>query len=348
MTDPRITRRPLHPVLVAMALVVIVWGISQAQAVLVSFLLSVFLGMLATPPVLWLKRKRIPNLAAVFLVMTTLVLILLAVGAGVGASITRFLGALPQYQVRFQEQVEGFRQFLATRGVVSPGGILLKYVNPGLVMTWTASLLMQLGAAFSNIVLVLLTVTFILLEATSFPGKLRAALGRPHEAFPGISVFMEDMQRYVVIKTAISLATGLLVTIWLTILHVDFPILWGFLAFVLNFVPNIGSTLAGIPPVLLAVIQLGLGRAALVALGCVTINFVLDLGIETWLMGRKMGLSTLIVFLSLIFWGSLLGPVGALLCIPLSLTLKFAFESQPSTRWLAVLLGPEEIPVLNP
>jgi len=115
------------------------------------------------------------------------------------------------------------------------------------------------------------------------------------------------------------------------------------LAFLLNFVPSLGSSIAAIPPVLLAFIQLGIWKAVLVAAGYMVINLVLDYGIETRLMGRKLGLSTLVVFLSLIFWGSLLGPVGAILCIPLSMTLKFAFESSEGTKWIAVLLGPEDL-----
>jgi predicted PurR-regulated permease PerM len=144
-----------------------------------------------------------------------------------------------------------------------------------------------------------------------------------------------------VIKTLISLATGLLIGIWLTVLGVDFPILWGFLAFLLNFVPSIGSSVAAIPAVLLAFIQLGMGRALMAAAGYMAVNFILDNIIETKLMGKKLGLSTLVVFLSLIFWGSLLGPVGMVLCIPLTMTLKFACQNYKDTQWIAVLLGPE-------
>jgi predicted PurR-regulated permease PerM len=144
-----------------------------------------------------------------------------------------------------------------------------------------------------------------------------------------------------VIKTLISLATGVLIGIWLFILGVDFPILWGFLAFLLNYVPNVGSTIAAIPAVLLAFIQLGLGRAVMATAGYMAVNFILDNVIETRLMGQRLGLSTLVVFLSLIFWGSLLGPVGMVLCIPLTMTLKFACENNRDTRWIAVLIGPE-------
>ena len=211
-------------------------------------------------------------------------------------------------------------------------------------MNLTARLLAELGSALSNMVLILLTVVFILLEASSFPVKLRAVLGHPEQVFPQVTRFVVDIERYMVIKTLISLATGLLVGIWLTILGVDFPILWGFLAFLLNYVPSVGSTIAAIPAVLLALIQLGIGSAGMAIAGYLVINFILDGVVSTRLMGQRLGLSTLVVFLSLVFWGSLLGPVGMVLCIPFTMTLKFACENNKGTQWIAVLLGPEAPP----
>jgi len=140
-----------------------------------------------------------------------------------------------------------------------------------------------------------------------------------------------------------SLASGILITVWLFILGVDYAILWGFLAFLLNYIPNIGSIVAAIPATILAVVQFGFGRAVLVAAGYIVVNFIEGNVIEPRLMGRKLGLSTLVVFLSLIFWGGLLGFVGAILSIPLTMTLKFAFESNESTKWIAVLLGSEKM-----
>jgi predicted PurR-regulated permease PerM len=240
-----------------------------------------------------------------------------------------------------QEQVSAFHAFLATKGIRGMDKVLLGYINPVAVMNLTASLLAGLGSALSNIVLILLTVTFILIEASSFPVKLRAVLGNPQQVFPQFTRFVGDIERYMVIKTLISLATGILIGIWLFILGVDFPILWGFLAFLLNYVPNVGSTIAAVPAVLLALIQLGIGSAVMATAGYIAVNFILDNVIETRLMGQRLGLSTLVVFLSLIFWGSLLGPVGMVLCIPLTMTLKFACENNKGTQWIAVLLGPE-------
>jgi predicted PurR-regulated permease PerM len=338
------SQQGIHFLVTVAALVIIIVGINQAQSVLVAFLVAVFLAMLGTPQVLWLERKRIPSVVAVLLVVAGMIAILLIAGAIVGASINSFYTELPAYQIRLQEQASAFQSFLANKGFRGMDKILIGFVNPGAVMNLTARLLAELGSALSNIVLILLTVVFILLEASSFPVKLRAVLGHPKQVFPQFTRFVIDIERYMVMKTLISLATGLLMGIWLSILGVDFPILWGFLAFVLNYVPSVGSTIAAIPAVLLALIQLGIGSAVMATAGYMVVNFILDGVISTRLMGQRLGLSTLVVFLSLIFWGSLLGPVGMVLCIPLTMTLKFACENNTGTQWIAVLLGPEAPP----
>jgi len=341
MTEQNNSQQGIRFLVIAAALVIIIVGINQAQSVLVSFLVAVFFAIIGTPPVLWLRRKRIPSFVAVLLVVSGMITILLIVGAIVGASINSFYTELPAYQARLQEQVSALQSFLATKGIRGMDKVLLGYMNPGAVMNLTARLLAALGSALSNIVLILLTVTFILFEASSFPGKLRAVLGNPKQRFPQFTRFVGDIERYMVIKTLISLATGILIGLWLFILGVDFPILWGFLAFLLNYVPNVGSTFAAIPAVLLALVQLGIGSALIATAGYMAVNFILDTVIETKIMGQRLGLSTLVVFLSLIFWGSLLGPVGMVLCIPLTMTLKFACENNKDTQWIAVLLGPE-------
>jgi predicted PurR-regulated permease PerM len=168
--------------------------------------------------------------------------------------------------------------------------------------------------------------------------------GDPKAALPEFTGFVHDIEHYVVVKTLINLAAGVLTAIWLFILGVDFPILWGFLAFLLHFIPSLGSIISAVPAVLLALVQLGGGAAAFTAAGYLVIGTVLGNVIEPRIMGRKFGMSTLVVFLSLLFWGNLLGVVGALLCVPLTMSLKLACESSEDTRWISVLLGPEISP----
>ena len=151
--------------------------------------------------------------------------------------------------------------------------------------------------------------------------------------------FIESFNRYLALKTLFSLATGVVIGIWLAVLGVDFALLWGLLAFLLNFVPNIGSIIAAIPAIFLAFIQLGWGPALLTCLGYIVVNVVFGSILEPKFMGRRLGLSTLVVFLSLVFWGWVLGPVGMVLSVPLTMIVKIAMESNEDTRWIAILLG---------
>ncbi|MGD1008425.1 MAG: AI-2E family transporter [Ignavibacteriaceae bacterium] len=342
MTEKSNSFRGIQIIIIAAALVIIIAGINLAQSVIVLFLISVFLALIGTPPILWLERKHIPSFISVAIVVTVMVIILVMIGALVGISFKSFSDALPFYQMRIEEQITEFEALLTSKGIMDTDKIVLKYVNPETIMSLTAGLLTGLSSALSNIVLILLTVTFILLETSSFPVKLRAVLGNPEAVFPRFTKFVIDIRHYLIITTLINLTAGILIWAWLSILGVKFPILWGFLVFLLHYIPNIGSIIAAIPAVLLALIQLGIGGAISVAAGYLLVGFILGNVIQPKLMGRRMGLSTLVVFLSLIFWGNLLGLVGAILCIPLTMTLKFAFESNEGTKWIAVLLGPEK------
>jgi predicted PurR-regulated permease PerM len=274
--------------------------------------------------------------------MACMIIIIILIGAQIGSSFSSFSDQLPFLQSRIREQVQELIVFLKSKGLVVEEKFFQEYLNPEAIMRLTAGLLSGLSSVLSDLVLILLTVTFILLEVSSFPVKLRAVLGDPLQKFPQFIKFANEMKRYMVIKTFMSLASGILIAVWLYILGVDYPLLWGFLAFLLNYIPNIGSIIAAIPAVILAIVQFGFGSAVLVAAGYLVVNFIEVNVIEPRLMGRKLGLSTLVVFLSLIFWGGLLGLVGAILSIPLTMTLKFAFESSESTKWIAVLLRSEK------
>ena len=342
MKEQIVPRRKTHVLVILAALVVILFGISEAQSVLTLLLVAVFLAILGTPPVLWLTRKKVPNAVAALIVVAAMIAVLLLVGAIVGASIASFSASLPQYQSRLQEQTTGLKDFLASKGITVTDKLLLDYVNPAAIMSLTAVLLAGVSSALSSIVLILLTVLFILLEVPSFEGKLRSTPGDPDRFIPRFKEFVEHIQRYVVIKTGISITTGGLVAIWMVILGVEFPVLWGFLAFLLNYVPSLGVVIAAIPAVLFAWIQIGPGHAALVAIGYLVINFIIGTAIEPKIVGKGTGLSTLVVFLSLILWGKLFGLIGAVLCIPITMTLKFLLEVNEDTKWMAIWLGEGE------
>jgi AI-2 transport protein TqsA len=342
MVDRINSSRSMRILVGTAAFVVIIAGVNLAQSVVVPFLVSVFLALLGTPAVLWLKGKRIPSGIAVMMVMAVMIIILLLIVVQLGSSVSSFSNELPLLQSRIREQVVELSLYLTGKGIPVSENLFLEYANPGAIMRLTAGLLSELSSLISDLVLILLTVTFILLEISSFPVKLRAVLGDPQQAFPRITKFVGDIKRYMVIKTLINLSAGILIAVWMYLLGVQFPLLWGFLAFLLHYIPNIGSVIAAVPAALLALVQIGMGSALLVIAGNILVGFIIGSVIEPRLMGRRLGLSTLVVFLSLIFWGSLFGLIGAVLCIPLTMTLKFAFESSESTRWIALLLGSEK------
>jgi AI-2 transport protein TqsA len=180
---------------------------------------------------------------------------------------------------------------------------------------------------------------FILLEAAELPKKMRAVYKNPETSLLVIEKFSRSAKRYLVIQTLISAAGGLLICLWLAILGVPYPVLWGVLAFMLNYVPNIGSIIIAVPVTLLALVQLGVGPALLTALGFVVVYMILGNILQPKLLGKGLSLSTLVVFLSMVFWGWVLGPVGMLLSVPMTSLVKIFLESHEETRGLAVMLG---------
>ena len=211
-------------------------------------------------------------------------------------------------------------------------------LDPSRVIPLASQALQSIGQLLSNTFLIFLTVLFILAEGKQLPRKLRGVLLERKMDVQWLDQFGENLNRYIAVKTCTSLLTGVCVTVLLLVVGVDFAILWGLLAFMLNYIPNIGSAIAAAPAVLVTAVTLGLGPAALVLLGYVGINVGIGAGIEPRFLGRTLGLSTLVVFLSLIFWGWMFGPVGMLLSVPLTMTAKLAFEAHESTAWIAHLL----------
>ncbi len=338
-----------HFLVGAAAFIIVVSGLKAAQAIILPFLLSAFLAILCAPVVTFLSRRRVPAVVAVALVVLLVMGGLAAVGAVVGGSINGFTEAMPRYQARLNDLVAGFSAWLGTKGIHLSTLKLDEIIEPGRVMTMVGKTLGGLLAALSNTFLILLTLIFILLEAAGFPAKLAAVSGDGDLAIARYEGMMQQIQQYLFIKTILSLATGGLISAWLAFLGVDFAVLWGLIAFLLNYVPNLGSIIAAVPAVLLALVQLGPGHALATTAGYVVVNVVIGNIIEPGLLGRRLGLSTLVVFLSLVFWGWVWGPVGMLLSVPLTMIVKITLENTQDLRWIAVMLdSPAAVSAASP
>jgi len=266
----------------------------------------------------------------------------------IGTSLEDFSSKAKDYNARIQQLTLTTFNFLENKGFDIPEKKLAQYIDPAAAVGLASRIFNGLGKAFGNAFLILFTVIFMLYEAAEFPNKLRLVLKNPESSIPRFEKIMHNVNHYLAIKTLTSLSTGLLVAIWLAILGVDFPILWGILAFLLNFVPNIGSILAAVPAVLIALVQLGIDSAIWTAIAFLVINNIIGTFVEPRFLGKGLGLSTLVVFASLVFWGWVLGPIGMFLSVPLTMALKIAVENNSKTQWIAVLMGPTvKIPQLE-
>ena len=221
------------------------------------------------------------------------------------------------------------RERLSLSNVI-PLNTLISYVQLGV------NTLLNIATVSS---LVIIMVVFMLIEAARLPGKVKEAFGGRDLSNEYFKKIADDTWNYMKIKTIICFLTGLFASIGLWFLGVEYAILWGLLLFFLNYIPNIGQIIASIPPILLALIDGGLLTAALVTAWLVFVNSFFGIGVEPRFMEHGLGISSLVVLLSLIFWGWLLGPIGMFLSAPLTMVVKIVLQNGPKTRWLAVLLS---------
>jgi predicted PurR-regulated permease PerM len=324
---------------VSACLVVVIAGLDAAEPFLVPFLMALFLTVLCVPSLRWLRRSGLPDWAAASLVIIGATLVVLAVVIVIGGTVQRFYEELPFYRARLNGIMQGSLAWLSQHGLDVPAEALSSRINAGALMDLAGGVAGSLVSAFSNLVIILLVTAFMLFEVFGLPEKLRQAIGDPAADLADLSLGVRQVQRYLAIKTVMSLLNAGFAIAICAALGVDFPLLWGLIAFLFNYVPNIGSILASIPPVSLALVQYGPARAATVAMLYLLMNLLVGYLLEPRLMGRRLGLSPVVVILSLLFWGWLWGPLGVLLAVPLTSALKILLEHSDDFRWAAMLIG---------
>ena len=334
----------LRILVICASLVVIMAGLRAAAPVLLPVAIAFLITIFSLPLLSWLQglgvRLSLSVTVTLLLMLGLITVFVLVITRSAGA----FVEAAPGYLELLEAKAASGLVALEGRGVELSQWITLERLDTRSMFDVAGGVLSGtvrgVASMMSFLTLVVLAMIFMLPEMVGFRDKLAAALGPESATTKNFQVIVDEIEHYLELKTVVSAATGLLIGVWVAVLGVPFPLLWGLVGFLFNYIPNLGSIFAAIAPVLLTLVQYGSGRALLVAAGYLAINLFLGNVIEPRLMGRGFGLSTLVVILSLIFWGWLWGPLGMLLAVPLTVVLKIALTNSDKLNWAAVLIGP--------
>jgi AI-2 transport protein TqsA len=327
----------LRVVLLLAALVVVFVGMRLAAPILDPILFAVVLALLFSPIYAWLKRRRVPTPLALVIMLVGLTLLFAAIAGIVGISIARFRGDIGSYTSKLNGQLDHIQSL--TKGLGVSKADLHKALSPSALTEAIGAILSGVADFLSNLFLILIIVLFLLAEGPAMMNRLRASTTTDHPQVERLAVFGQSVIRQLGLRAIVNLVTAAGVTILLLVLRVDFPLMWGVLAFFLSFIPWIGLPLAVAPAVVLALAEHGLTSALLVIAGVIVINILAENALSPMLMGRGLSISPTVLFLGFIFWAWLLGGPGAFLAAPLTIFLILMLDTFPETRWLANVMG---------
>ena len=320
--------------------VVVIAGMRAASGLIVPVLAAAFLAVISLPPLAWLRRAGVPRWAAVMALLALVIAVLTIATLIVTRNVAMLADNLPGYQLILDERLERIDAWLKERNITADLSSLVDEARPGNLIGYATSGLSALAGLAKDGLFVLLTFAFLAAEAAVIPGKIRQITGRADDDLDRFEAILADVQGYLAVKLQTNLLTGVLVTISCWMLATPYALLLGLLAFLMNFIPTFGAIIAAVPAVLLCLAMNDWSWALGMVAAQVVINVVIGNVVEPRLFGRRLGLSAAVVFLSLVFWGWVLGPIGMLLSVPLTMVVKILLDNSEDLRWMAVLLGP--------
>lgn len=323
---------------VAASVIIVLAGLKIASPIVVPFLLSLFIAIVLSPSYNYFNNKGLPSGISLLIVITFMILFFVGVGKLLGSSAVEFNANLPFYEQQLTHHFHSIVELVESFGIPIPEQDLQTIFNLKIIMGFASNILEGMSSLVTNGFVILLTVIFMLLESNVFIKKI-IYMSSKSSIINHIDIITSQIKEYMVLKALISLFTGFIIYVGLLFIGTDYPFLWATLAFMLNFIPNIGSIIAAVPAVLLTLVGVDAFSALMVVALYVIVNVLVGSVIEPKVMGKGLGLSTLVVFLSLLFWGWLLGIVGMLLSIPLTIMAKITLNANEDTKWIAVLLG---------
>lgn len=332
----------LHPLIYVAAAVIIIAGIKISAKVINPILLAIFFSIIIYHPISWLKKKGVNGVLSIIIVITGLLIVFVSLGGAVTSSILEFSKNIPEYKKQLHEITSSTVTLFDGYGINVSQDAVTGSFSASNTFGYASKLVTSIGSLLSQIVLLFLVAAFILGETNSYPIKLKLVLSNPESSIGNITQITKNIRYYLGIKTVTGVIGGVLVTIVLLILKVQFALIWGILVWLMRYIPNIGSVIAAIPIFLFVLIQDGIEGVFYVGIAYTAINFIIGQIIEPQFFSKSMNLSTLAVFISLVFWGYILGDVGMLLAVPITMALKISLETNKSTNWMAVMLGSEK------
>ena len=322
--------------IVTSGIIISMAALKQASQIVNIILVAAFLTAVSLAPLNWLKKKGVPKWLAIILVVFSIVLIVGLIGLMIGQSINNFMDKLPSLQAQFDAFTLRTNNQLVNIGILHQNDNILNHITKKSLLPMVAPVASGFGSILSGSALIFIIFIFMIAESEQFAKKL-SFISADSSVRSG--KMLKQIRNYFGIKTLTSLSTGILVGVSMYILHVEFALLWGFLAFILNFIPSIGSFIAAIPAVLLALGLNGPMVALIAIIIYLVINTVIGNIIEPQLMGHNLGLSPLVVFFSMMLFGYILGPVGMLIATPLAIIIKMILDNREVTRNLGILIG---------
>lgn len=320
-------------------LVLIIAGIQAASEIVIILFLAIFISSIISTFIHFLENRHIPKFIAYLFVTGGFVLLTILLAYILNISLKDFLSNLPQYEKQLQNLVVKGIAFAEDYGYEIDKNTILEALNLNSFFGITTNLIGSIGTFLSKFLLIIIGIAFILAESKSFEKKLKIIFDKDKDKLEHFKLFSSNIQKYFSVKTTTSFFTGLFVTIMLMFFNIDYPILWGVIAMLFNFVPVVGSIIAAVPAVLLSLVSADINTTIILIVLYVIINVSISNIIEPKFMGKELGLSPLVIFFSLILWGWVLGLVGMFLAVPITMTLKIAFDSNKTTKWLSLFMS---------
>jgi AI-2 transport protein TqsA len=318
--------------LVAFASVfVVLFGIRASASILNPILLAAVITITVLPIPGRLKKRGLPGWLSLVLSILLVVAILLLVIGTIFFSVTKLATELPVYLAEGSEQAA---EDLSSTGITT---IQIDQVTTSIgpiaqgALTAVMNILVTFGLA-------LVIFFFMISAALALPTPSRMGLDPSSSIIKRVTEITEDVRKYMTVLTGINFLVGLGDTIFLLFMGIPYAVLWGLLAWFMGYIPSIGFMIALIPPVLLAYAIYGFQTAVIVAVGYILINGGIQNFIEPKIMGDKLKVSPLIVFIGLFIWGYLLGGIGAILAVPMTMLVIIIMENFEGTRPIAILM----------